>query len=148
MRTGSTSRYWSADHKNKPDLAASFAKQWIDRYHAKAAQIKQELIANGKQTGTATVLQFMNKQVFAYFENIAITVYQTLGFVVPPKVKEMNKGNTTGYAKLSMEVLPDFSADRIFVIDDGRIVEEGNSDELLAKKGQYYNLYMAQFKNL
>lgn len=38
-------------------------------------------------------------------------------------------------------------ADRIFVIDDGKIQEEGNSDELLAKKGLYYNLYMAQFKN-
>lgn len=39
-------------------------------------------------------------------------------------------------------------ADRIFVIDDGRILEEGNSEELIAKKGLYYNLYMAQFKNL
>jgi ATP-binding cassette subfamily B multidrug efflux pump len=39
-------------------------------------------------------------------------------------------------------------ADRIFVIDDGQIKEEGNSEELLAKKGMYYNLYMAQFKNL
>lgn len=39
-------------------------------------------------------------------------------------------------------------ADRIFVIDDGGIAEEGSSDELLAKKGIYHNLYMAQFKNL
>ena len=39
-------------------------------------------------------------------------------------------------------------ADRIFVIDDGRIQEEGSSDELLAKKGLYYNLYISQFKNL
>jgi ATP-binding cassette subfamily B protein len=39
-------------------------------------------------------------------------------------------------------------ADRIFVIDDGKILEEGSSDELIAKKGLYYNLYMAQFKNL
>jgi len=39
-------------------------------------------------------------------------------------------------------------ADRIFVIDDGQIQEEGSSDELLAKKGLYYNLYMAQFKNI
>ncbi|MHB8128206.1 MAG: ABC transporter ATP-binding protein [Mobilitalea sp.] len=39
-------------------------------------------------------------------------------------------------------------ADRIFVIDDGQILEEGSSDELIAKKGLYYNLYMAQFKNL
>jgi len=39
-------------------------------------------------------------------------------------------------------------ADRIFVIDDGKILEEGSSDELLAKKGLYYELYMAQFKNI
>lgn len=36
-------------------------------------------------------------------------------------------------------------ADRIFVVDDGRIIEEGNADELMAKKGVYYRLYMAQF---
>ena len=34
-------------------------------------------------------------------------------------------------------------ADRIFVIDDGRIIEEGNSEELLEKKGAYYQLYQA-----
>ena len=39
-------------------------------------------------------------------------------------------------------------ADRIFVIDEGQIKEEGSNDELLKKKGLYYNLYMAQFKNL
>ena len=39
-------------------------------------------------------------------------------------------------------------ADRIFVIDDGRIIEEGNAQQLLAKKGFYYDLYMSQFKNV
>lgn len=39
-------------------------------------------------------------------------------------------------------------ADRIFVIDDGQILEEGSSEELLAKKGLYYNLYISQFKNI
>ena len=36
-------------------------------------------------------------------------------------------------------------ADRIFVVDDGRIIEEGSAAELMAKKGVYYRLYMAQF---
>lgn len=36
-------------------------------------------------------------------------------------------------------------ADRIFVVEDGRIVEEGNAKELMEKKGVYYQLYMAQF---
>lgn len=36
-------------------------------------------------------------------------------------------------------------ADRIFVIGDGKIIEEGNAAELMEKKGVYYGLYMAQF---
>lgn len=36
-------------------------------------------------------------------------------------------------------------ADRIFVIDDGGIKEQGTSKELLEQKGLYYNLYMAQY---
>ena len=34
--------------------------------------------------------------------------------------------------------------DRIVVLGDGRIVEEGNHETLLAKKGTYYRLYSAQ----
>ncbi len=39
-------------------------------------------------------------------------------------------------------------ADRIFVIDNGGILEQGTPQELMAKKGAYYDLYMAQFKNI
>ncbi|MBR6527702.1 MAG: ABC transporter ATP-binding protein, partial [Lachnospiraceae bacterium] len=36
-------------------------------------------------------------------------------------------------------------ADIIVVMDQGRIVETGNHEELLRKKGRYYELYMTQF---
>ncbi len=36
-------------------------------------------------------------------------------------------------------------ADKIVVMDAGRVVEIGNHEELLAKRGRYYNLYMTQF---
>lgn len=36
-------------------------------------------------------------------------------------------------------------ADRIFVVQDGRIIEEGNAAQLMQKRGVYYGLYMAQF---
>ena len=32
-------------------------------------------------------------------------------------------------------------ADRIFVVDDGKILEEGSEEELMARKGLYYQLY-------
>lgn len=36
-------------------------------------------------------------------------------------------------------------ADFIVVMDQGRIIETGNHEELLAKQGKYYELYMTQF---
>lgn len=39
-------------------------------------------------------------------------------------------------------------ADRIFVIDQGGILEQGSPAELMEKKGHYYQLYMAQFKGI
>lgn len=37
------------------------------------------------------------------------------------------------------------NADIILVMKDGNIIEQGNHDELLKKKGFYYNLYNSQF---
>ena len=36
------------------------------------------------------------------------------------------------------------NCDRIIVIDKGKIVEEGNYEELMAKKGQFYDLAIRQ----
>lgn len=38
------------------------------------------------------------------------------------------------------------NADMILVLKDGRIIERGKHDELLNRKGFYYDLYMSQFK--
>lgn len=37
------------------------------------------------------------------------------------------------------------NADRIFVIDNGQIIESGSPKELMERKGAYYNLYTKQF---
>lgn len=37
-------------------------------------------------------------------------------------------------------------ADQLLVLDEGRIVERGTHESLLAAKGFYYNLYMSQFR--
>jgi ABC-type multidrug transport system fused ATPase/permease subunit len=38
-------------------------------------------------------------------------------------------------------------AHRIVVITDGQIVEEGRHEQLLARRGQYYQLYQMQLTN-
>jgi integrase len=39
-------------------------------------------------------------------------------------------------------------ADQMLVIDDGRIIERGDHESLLAQRGFYYNLYMSQYVHL
>ena len=39
-------------------------------------------------------------------------------------------------------------ADRIFVIDNGGIAEQGTAKELMAKRGAYYRLYTAQLQDV
>ena len=38
--------------------------------------------------------------------------------------------------------------DKVIVINDGEIVEQGNHQQLLDAKGFYYNLYVSQFKGI
>ncbi len=39
-------------------------------------------------------------------------------------------------------------ADQLLVINDGRVIERGTHDSLLAEKGFYHNLYMSQYKHI
>jgi len=40
------------------------------------------------------------------------------------------------------------SADQVLVIDGGRIIERGDHESLLTKKGFYFNLYMSQYRSV
>ena len=38
------------------------------------------------------------------------------------------------------------NSDAIMVLDQGRIIERGTHDELIAKRGRYYQLYTGKFE--
>ncbi|MCF6460338.1 ABC transporter ATP-binding protein [Clostridium sp. Cult3] len=59
---------------------------------------------------------------------------------------QLMKGRTTFIIAHRLSTIRE--ADIIMVIDDGKIVEKGNHDQLIDKKGKYYNLYMSQFMNI
>lgn len=62
--------------------------------------------------------------------------------LVQQGIEELLRGRTSFVIAHRLSTIQ--KADRIFVIDDGRIIEEGNVTELLAQKGAYYRLHMAQ----
>ncbi len=54
------------------------------------------------------------------------------------------KGRTSFVIAHRLSTIRD--ADQVLVINDGKIIERGTHDQLLAQKGFYHNLYLSQFK--
>lgn len=59
-------------------------------------------------------------------------------------LEKMRQGRTTIMIAHRLSTIKD--ADRIYVLSHGRIIEQGNHDELIAKEGTYYNMYQLQTK--
>lgn len=66
--------------------------------------------------------------------------------LVQKGINKLLKGRTSFVIAHRLSTIRD--CNKIMVIDDGKIIEAGTHDELMAKKGFYYGLYMAQYKFL
>ena len=63
--------------------------------------------------------------------------------LVQAGIEHLLKGRTSFVIAHRLSTIE--KADRIFVIDNGGICEQGTAAELMERKGAYYKLYMAQF---
>ena len=57
-------------------------------------------------------------------------------------INRLTEGRTTFMIAHRLSTI--VNADRILVVGDYNIAEDGNHEELLAKKGHYYNFYTKQ----
>jgi len=64
--------------------------------------------------------------------------------VIQQALSQLLKGRTAFVIAHRLSTV--VNADRIVVIQDGQIVEQGTHAELLAKGGYYYNLYRTGFE--
>ena len=67
-------------------------------------------------------------------------------YEIQKALKKIMKGRTTFIIAHRVSSVKD--ADEIIFLDNGRIVERGKHEELLALRGRYYELYMQQYKDL
>jgi ATP-binding cassette subfamily B protein len=66
--------------------------------------------------------------------------------LVQQGIQRLLKGRTSFVIAHRLSTIRD--ADRIMIIDNGKIIEEGSHESLIKSRGLYYDLYMAQYKFL
>ncbi len=66
--------------------------------------------------------------------------------LVQDGIEKLLEGRTSFVIAHRLSTIRD--CDKIMVIDDGRIIEAGNHEQLINKKMAYYDLYMAQYEFL
>lgn len=64
------------------------------------------------------------------------------GAYIQESLQGLFRGRTAFVIAHRLSTIP--RADLILVIEDGRIVERGHHDELMAKEGRYHQLYTVQ----
>lgn len=68
-----------------------------------------------------------------------------LELLIQKAMKRLMKGRTSFVIAHRLSTIQE--ADKILVLKDGQIIEQGNHESLLAAKGFYYDLYQSQFSN-
>ncbi|KQO17817.1 ABC transporter substrate-binding protein [Paenibacillus sp. Leaf72] len=118
------------------------AEDWIKKYEAKSEE-KRELLkpvvaAGG--TASAFVVHVDGKLYIYGPQRLGPTMYDALGFKAPDKVGELFKDGKDLWKEISLEALPDFAGDHIFLI-----LQDDNED---AKKGTEEIINGAVWKNI
>ena len=97
--------------------------------------------SEGDDRGDGERSQNQLSEIFCYHEIINQTEKE-----IQKALENLVKGRTTIAIAHRLSTL--HRADRLVVLDRGRIVEEGTHDALIAKEGAYFNLYKAQARNM
>jgi ATP-binding cassette subfamily B protein len=81
---------------------------------------------------------------FVFFDEATNALDTTNEVVIMNNLKDFIRDKTVVIVAHRLSTI--IKAHQILVVDDGRIVEQGNHNNLLAKKGTYYNLIKNQLK--
>ena len=103
------------------------------------------LLSGGQKQRVAIARAFMKNAPIVILDEATSALDNKSEAVVQQAIDNLMKNRTVLVIAHRLSTVK--NADRIFVINEGRIVEQGSHDELLAQNGEYAALYQMQFKS-
>ena len=141
--------YGKLDATEEEMLAASravhaddFIKNLKDGYDTALTARGTEL-SNGQRQLVAFARTMLSNPRILILDEATSSIDTKTELLVQAGIENMLKGRTSFVIAHRLSTIQ--KADRIFVIDEGGIVESGSPEELMKKKGAYYALRQAQF---
>ena len=101
-------------------------------------------LSGGQKQRLSIARVFLKNPPILILDEATSALDNTTEILIQQALDELCKGRTTLVVAHRLSTIK--NADEIAVVDDGRITELGTHEELIAKKGMYYNLYQLQFR--
>ena len=121
--------------------ADGFIENLPGKYHAKVGEGGSEFSQGQRQLISFARTLVTDPKILVLDEATANVDTET-ETLIQQGLKRLRKGRTTLAIAHRLSTIVD--ADQIIVLNDGKIVERGNHENLLSQKGYYYNLYTLQ----
>ena len=127
----------------KATRAHSFIKRLPDGYNTVIGESGGSLSEGQKQLLCITRVMVMNPSMLILDEATSSIDTRT-ELKISKAFDLLMKGKTSFVVAHRLSTIKD--ADKILVMKDGKVIEIGKHNELIAEKGFYYNLYKSQFE--
>ena len=101
-------------------------------------------LSGGQKQRLSIARVFLKNPPILILDEATSALDNTTEILIQQALDELCKGRTTLVVAHRLSTIK--NADEIAVVSDGRIVEQGTHDELMAKQGMYYDLYQLQFR--
>lgn len=103
-------------------------------------------LSQGQRQLLAIARVILSKPAILILDEATSSIDTRTELQIQDALLQIMKGRTTFIIAHRLNTIRE--ADRIMVIDRGQIVEQGSHDELMARQGAYYRMFMNQFGNL